>query len=196
MINISPMTITGQWNEGYALDFHTVRSDYVGDDEYGHPRFDTKRTPMGDLLYRLKYGNDRSVIEDIVTTVESFVRWKSWPLDLVIPVPPSRNRAFQPVVTLAKRLADALKVAYCGRCVTKVKDIPELKNIFDFDERTSLLTSAFRVDRPMIEGKHVLLFDDLYRSGATMNAVSSELRNPGKVASVFTLVLTMTRRHQ
>lgn len=138
MIKISPKRIKGKWNEGYALDFHTVSSDYVGDDEYGHPQFVTTRTAIGELLYRLKYGGDESVIEAIVTTAGNFVRTKSWPIDLVIPVPASRSRPFQPVFALSKRLADDLKVAFCGGCVAKVKDIPELKNIFDFNDRTKL----------------------------------------------------------
>jgi competence protein ComFC len=196
MIKISPKKIKGEWVDGYALDFHTAGSVYIGDDEYGHPQFDTTRTSIGELLYRLKYGGDESVIEPIVTTAGNFVRSRSWPIDLIIPVPASRSRPFQPVVALAKRLAEELKVAFCGGCVAKVKEIPELKNIFDFNERTKLLGSAFQVNHPKVKGKHVLLFDDLCRSGATINAVSSELKKLGKVASIYALTLTMTRRRR
>lgn len=196
MIKISPKRIRGHWDDGYALDFHTVRSDYVGDDEYGHPQFNTTRTPIGELLYRLKYSRDESVIEAIVTTAGGFVREKLWSIDLVTPVPPSRARSFQPVVALARRLAEDLKVAFCGGCVVKVRDIPELKNIFDFDERTRLLNGAFQVDRSKVEGKRILLFDDLYRAGATIDAVSSELRKSGKAVGIQALTLTMTRRRR
>jgi len=196
MIKIAPRKIKGNWDDGYALDFHTVTSDYVGDDEYGHPQYATTRTDMGELLYRLKYKRDTSVIDPIVTTAGNFVRAKPWQIDLLIPVPASRPRTFQPVVGLAKRLAEDLKVAFCGGCVAKVRDIPELKNIFDFAERTKLLNGAFQVDHAKVEGKHVLLFDDLYRSGATLNAVSSELRKSGKAASICALALTMTRRYR
>jgi predicted amidophosphoribosyltransferase len=127
MIKIAPRQIKGNWDDGYALDFHTVTSDYVGDDEYGHPQYATTRTDMGELLYRLKYKRDTSVIDPIVTTAGNFVRAKPWQIDLLIPVPASRPRTFQPVVALAKRLAEDLKVAFCGACVAKVRDIPELK---------------------------------------------------------------------
>lgn len=196
MIEISTKKLRGQWDEGYALDFHTLSSTYVGDDEYGHPQFVTTRSAIGELLYRLKYGQDQSVVEAIVTTTRSFLQARSWPMDLIIPVPPSRYRKFQPVVALAQRLAEVLNVAFGGGCVAKVRNIPELKNVFDFDKRTQLLTSAFQVDRSLVAGKCVLLFDDLYRSGATMNAVSSELKRSGKAARVYALALTMTRRHR
>ena len=53
MANVRPMRIPGRWREGYVLDYHTLGSTYLGDDEYGHPTFDTKRSDVGELLYRL-----------------------------------------------------------------------------------------------------------------------------------------------
>jgi len=117
MIKISPKSIKGQWDIGYALDFHTVKSDYIGDDEYGHPQFATSRTAIGELLYQLKYGKDKSVMEAIVSTAAGFVRCKSWPVDLVVPVPPSRYRRYQPVMAIAGQLAKALNIVFCGGCV-------------------------------------------------------------------------------
>jgi len=196
MVKISPKRLQGQWDEGFALDFHTISSTYVGDDEYGHPQFDTVRSAIGELLYQLKYGNDQSVMEAITATASSFVRSKSWCIDVVIPVPASRYRSFQPVVGLAKQLAEDLGVAFGGGHVVKTRNIPELKNVFDFDARAKLLADAFQVDRTKVEARHVLLFDDLYRSGATMNAVSHVLKASGKAAKVYVLALTMTRKHR
>jgi hypothetical protein len=42
MIETSPKGIEGEWASGYALDFHILSSEYLGGDEYGRPRFDTK----------------------------------------------------------------------------------------------------------------------------------------------------------
>lgn len=63
MINISPIKLPGNWFEGFALDLHTISSEFLGYDEYGHEVFDTKRSEMGELLYRLKYGSDKSVLQ-------------------------------------------------------------------------------------------------------------------------------------
>jgi len=38
------------------------------------------------------------------------------------------------------------------------------------------------------------LFDDLYRSGATLNALSQAAYSQGEAANVFVLALTRTRR--
>ncbi len=90
------MRLPGRWRYGFALDYHTVSSTYLGDDEYGHPMFDTKRSDLGELLYRLKYRSDASVLDEIVQVAARFYR--SWnPGATVIrpgatfPVQPPRN---------------------------------------------------------------------------------------------------------
>lgn len=195
-VKISPKKITGAWLDGYALDHHTISSDFIGHDGYGYPRYENKYTPLGELLYRLKSKKDESVIEEIITTASNFVYSKSWAIDLLIPVPPSGNRSFQPVVVLAEKLAKAIGVKFCDNCVTKIKNTPQLKNVFDVAERKKLLSGAFSANQSKIEKKNVLLFDDLYRSGATMNEICSELQRSGKITNIFALTLTKTRRNQ
>jgi hypothetical protein len=61
-VEINPRRLAGPWNEGYALDVHTRGSTFLGYDQYGHARFDTMRSPVGELLYRLKYQRDRAAV--------------------------------------------------------------------------------------------------------------------------------------
>lgn len=195
MAEIHPKEIGGNWKEGFALDFHTLSSDYIGDDEYGHPQFDTTRSEIGELLYRLKYKKDKSVQGEIVTTASEFIKSRNWALELVVAVPPSRKgRAFQPVPPVAKGIASALGIDVCIDCVKKVKETLELKRIFDFEQRLRMLGDAFEIRDPVVTGRNVLLFDDLYRSGATLNAVTRALLEQGKARNVYALTLTMTRR--
>jgi hypothetical protein len=48
MVTISPRKLVGKWTVGYSLDVHTTGSTYLGDDEYGHPQFDTQRSEIGE----------------------------------------------------------------------------------------------------------------------------------------------------
>lgn len=190
------MKIPGRWRDGYVLDYHTVSSTYLGDDEYGHAQFDTKRSDVGDLLYRLKYRTDNTAVAPLVETVAAFVAaWKPG-IDLVVPVPPSRSRQSQPVLVLAEAIAKRLGMAYAPACVSRSRELPELKNVYDYDERIRLLADAHTIDRNQVAGKRVLLFDDLYRSGATMNAVTIALYDAGAAQDVFALTVTRTRSNQ
>jgi len=191
------MQIRGNWTEGYVLDYHTVSSEYRGDDEYGHPVFETERTELGDLLYRLKYKGDGSVVDELAQIASDFVRsWKP-SVQAIVPVPPSRSsRTDQPVCLLAEALGRRLALPVCGESLVKVKELSEIKNVFDRKERRRLLDGAYQVAAAAVQGKEVLVFDDLYRSGATMNAVAHALRTQGNAAKVYVLALTRTRRNR
>jgi predicted amidophosphoribosyltransferase len=54
------------------------------------------------------------------------------------------------------------------------------------------LEGAFVSDRDL-EGRSVLLLDDLFQSGATMNVAARTLKRQGLVKSVYALALTRTR---
>jgi predicted amidophosphoribosyltransferase len=187
------MRIPGRWREGYVLDYHTLGSTYLGDDEYGHPMFDTKRTDVGELLYRLKYRSDKTVLDELVATAASFVRSWNPRVTILVPVPPSRARSEQPVHLIAQRLGATLGLPVHLNGVARVKDTPELKNVFAYEERVRLLEGSHNVETPLVREQTVLLFDDLYRSGATMNAITATLYDEGGVADVYALALTRTR---
>lgn len=196
MVAIKPIKLLGSWTQGYALDIHTIDSTFIGYDEYGHEVFDTKRSEIGDLLYRLKYRSDKPALDDIIDTVENFLKnhWKIvGAITAIIPVPPSRNRTFQPVLRIAKGISSRLKIPFHDNLLVKTKETPELKNVYEYEARMKLLKNAFSVPGNVLNGKSFLLIDDLYRSGATLNAITEILYKQGKVHKVYILALTKTR---
>lgn len=50
--------IDGNWEQGYALDKHTLSSTPAGHNDFGHMQFDTKRPAAGEALFQLKYRHD------------------------------------------------------------------------------------------------------------------------------------------
>jgi predicted amidophosphoribosyltransferase len=184
--------ILGKWRQGYALDLHTLSSVPIGYNEYGHMQFDTTRSEVGELLYRLKNRSDTSTVDEIVAAAVTFLNTWHPPIEMIIPVPASSARDVQPVMLLAKGISDQLNIPLV-ECVTKTRETPQLKNIFDLDERLKALDGVHAVDAAATQGRKILLFDDLYRSGATMNAITSVLYEQGKAADVFALTITRTR---
>jgi hypothetical protein len=49
---INPIAINGPWQLGWALDLHTLSTTVIGDDAFGHPQFESKRSEIGELLYQ------------------------------------------------------------------------------------------------------------------------------------------------
>jgi len=179
------------WVEGYVLDYHTVSSTPTGDPYY---RFDTKRTDLGELLFRLKYrsaGND--TLADIIDTVADFVgKWRP-PIDCVVPSPPSQTRKMQPAIEITRALADRLALPAYLEAVVKVKTTPQMKNIDDWGERQRVLADAMRLGNAELKGRSILLFDDLIESGSTLRRAAEILLNDGGAQRIYALVLTRTK---
>ena len=193
MAKVRQIAIQGRWTKGYALDFHTISSEFIGHDEYGHPQFDTIRSEAGELLYRLKNKADEAVVEELVEAAALVIEsWKP-EIEAIVPVPPSRERSIQPNIVLGGALARRIGVPFAEDWVRKVKDVPELKDIHGYDERLSILAGVHHVDVASVHGRKILLFDDLYRSGATMNVITEALYERGGAEEVFALTITRTR---
>jgi competence protein ComFC len=165
----------------------------IGYNEFGHPEFDTLRSQLGELVYRLKYKSDKTVIPTVVEALAAFVKAWGIGLDLVVPMPPSKlQRSFQPVIAIASELGNALGIPVDTTSLKKSKSTPQMKDIGDFSARVSALEAAFTATEDLA-GKQILLIDDLFQSGASMNVAARTLKNQGKVKSVYAMALTRTR---
>jgi predicted amidophosphoribosyltransferase len=190
--SINRQKIYGNWVSGVALDVHTVSSVHLGINEYGHDVFDTTRSELGELLYRLKYQGDKSAAQVIIDTTAAYLKPYRSKFDILIPVPPSGARAVQPVIILAQGIGAAIGLPVVD-CVSLTRSATPLKGVMERERRVELLDGLHQVDASQTEGKNVLLFDDLFRSGATMNAITDLLMQEGKAASVRVLAITRTR---
>ena len=149
---------------------------------------------MGELLYRLKYKADQTALTEIADTAEKFLRTWGVVFSIIVPVPPTRVRRIQPLFQVVDELGKRMVVPVTRTSLRKKRQIPELKNVYDLEERRRLLESAFAVNQLEILGRNILVIDDLYRSGATLNAVAETLRNSG-ASAVYALALTQTRKN-
>lgn len=191
MVNIDPTEIKGPWDKGFVLDKHTVSSTLIGYNEFGHPEFDTQRSPLGELVYRLKYKHDKTTLAPIAETIAGFISQSGVRPEVIVPMPPSKPRINQPLFELAEALGKTLGIPFDTKSVSKIKATPQMKDVGDYSERITALRGAFSVAGDLA-GKRVLLLDDLYQSGASMTVVAEELKK-AKAEAVFCIALTRTR---
>ena len=194
MAKINPIRIHGRWDEGYALDLHTISSEIIGEDVSGKLIFQTIRTDLGELLFKLKYRSDLSVINNIIEAIVNFlIEWSILnKIDGIIPIPPSKeDRPFQPVLEIARQLSKKTKISLFEDVLSKAKTSEELKNIEEKKEREKILYDTLYVSK-ILTGKIILLLYDLIRSKATLNVATHLLYKAG-ASKVFVLTLTKTR---
>ena len=190
-IDTDPKQINGPWADGYTLDRHTVSSTFIGYNEFGHPEYDTERTALGEMVYRAKYRQDQSAVASIAETVAAFVRELGIQVDVVVPIPPSKQRLRQPLIEMARAVSQQLGIPLDAASLQKNKGTPRMKDVGDYGERVALLKDAMEATSD-VSGKAVLLLDDLYQSGASMRVAAEAIQEAG-AASVYCIALTRTR---
>ena len=188
--------ITGNWSRGLAFDQHTLSSSYLGVDQFGHDRWETTRSEMGELVYQLKYRENTGSIARIVELLGRIKGIEEF--DRIVPIPPTdTNRQLQPVKLIAEALGKDREVEVIPDLLSKNPGGQELKNVTDPAERQKLLRESMTLsDEYDIAGLKILLVDDLYRSGATLSLAAELLLNEGKVERVSVLTMTKTRSNR
>jgi len=150
-------------------------------------------------MHHLKYWKERHRAETIGNVASEWLlkQLGTWKINVIIPIPPSdTTREFQPVYEIVKRLSSTCKIPVDFTSLKKIKTTTPQKEIIDIEQRKEELRGAFAIPSNSLSGKNVLLFDDLYRSGETLNAVCDILFNKGKAANVYVLTITKTRSNR
>ena len=187
---MSEYILRGTWKIDWALDVHTLAS-YIHFD-----RIETKRTIIGEALFQLKYRDDRTQVPFLVDELVKFLETRIVTpyIDVIFPTPSSKIREYQPVYDIASKVAQRLKKEFDPDFIHKIKNTSELKSLNDPLEREKILQGAFDVrDSSTYRNKKILIIDDLFRSGSTLNEISKTLYSKANVQNVYIVTLTKTR---
>lgn len=185
--------IEGNWTLGYSLDKHTIRSTPIGYNEYGHMQFDTERPEAGEALFQLKYRSDFSQVPIIGLQLYNSFGSVFSSSNIVIPMPASKTRSKQPVTELARDLAGRMGIPCIENLLVKTGSTPAMKDIEARDEKVSTLVGAFKVYDVLGKGLFdVLIVDDLFDTGSSLEAATTVLRGYSKIRNIY--VVTVTRK--
>jgi len=106
-----------------------------------------------------------------------------WKGKILVPIPLSKRkmkiRGFNQSEEIAKKLSEKLKIPLFGDCLIKVKEnLPQME--LSEKERQENIKGVFEVrSKEKILGKKILLIDDVYTTGATMEEVAKILKEAG-----------------
>jgi len=111
-------------------------------------------------------------------------------IDVLIPVPVHPKRQKERGYNQAEKLAGQLS-SFCGIPVrsdvlVRTKNTKALKELGP-EERRKSLQEAFEIRTPLPAGSTVLIVDDIFTTGATMDACARRLKPEGGAARVYCL---------
>ena len=112
--------------------------------------------------------------------------------DTIIPVPISKKRqkerGYNQSLLIAKEIANQTKLELENNCLLKTKNIIEQSKLNKEDREKNIKGVYELKNRLLIENKKILLIDDIYTTGSTVNECSKILIK-GKPIKIGILVL-------
>ena len=138
-----------------------------------------------EAVHGLKYGKRIPMALPLAAAVRKtfFEHWSSEKVDLLVPVPLHikrlRERGFNQAYLLVMRWAKRDGVCCDGRLLRRVR-WTEPQTTMNRKDRRKNVKGAFAVNRPeAVRGKRIVLVDDVYTTGSTVNECAKVLKKAG-----------------
>ncbi len=192
-MDVNVKRIDGIWALGYSLDKHTLSSTPTSPNQFGYMQFNTDRSEAGEALFQLKYRLNYSQVVIIANQLSASFSRAFSTVSLVIPMPASTVRNKQPVTEIAREYARLNSIPCCEDLLVKTGTTAPMKDMDTRDEKISALIEAFTVYDVLGDGQYdVLIIDDLFDTGSSLEAATTVLKNYSKIRNVY--VATVTRK--
>jgi ComF family protein len=156
------------------------------------PPFEAVRSPYAhedgarELVHLLKYENLTSLAEPMAGEMAPLVA--VFAPDVVVPVPlhggRERSRGYNQSALLARVIGRATGIVVDVKAARRVRATKPLVQAMSPEERAAIVEGAFRADASRVEGRRVLLIDDVVTTGATLGACARAMLEAGAASVV------------
>jgi ComF family protein len=154
----------------------------------------TKSSLLQHLVHQFKYNGKSEIGQYIGRSMGEVLREASRfeAIDALVPLPlyaaRERKRGYNQSGVLCDGIAEILQVPVLKNVITR-KSATETQTRKGRSERWTNIAGRFELLHPeAVQGKHVLLVDDVITTGATLEACGQELINTGNTKlSIFTM---------
>ena len=159
-----------------------------------------KESPYNRLLHKMKYGNHPEVGMRLALMAAEQLSKEGFfdGIDAIVPLPLSkkkrRQRGYNQCDYIAEGLSQTTGIPVLKDCVVRNKS-NETQTHKTRDERWRNVERIFSLANPeLIEGKHILLIDDILTTGATLTNCAIAIKSGCNCRiSVFTLAYTYNK---
>lgn len=148
-------------------------------------------------IYGFKYNGRREYARYYGKIIVSALsdKIKSWNPDVIIPVPvhssKMKERGYNQAALIAKEVSKALSIPYNDSLIMRKTATRVQKNLGG-NEREINLKKAFIVRENSVKLKSVLVVDDIYTTGSTIDAIAQCLMGAG-IGEVYFVTLAIGR---
>jgi len=168
------------------------------DCEISPPPYDALRSiakyegVIRECIHSLKYENNQSLGEYFSRELMTCIQAEDWSLDVVIPVPLSpfriKERGYNQSALLAKPLAMGLSLRYQPHGLRRIRNTQSQVELTAVERRRNV-AGAFQAAPEIVQGKNILLVDDVTTTGATLYECSRALK-VGGANGIYCITIT------
>jgi len=135
------------------------------------------------LILGLKYSNKRYYAEGVAKFMADCVIKNELEFDYILPVPLCekrlKSRGYNQALLLTNEISKILNKPVLENVLIRVKETPT-QTILNTQERLENMKDAFKVkDKKIIKNKTLLIIDDVYTTGATIDSCCKVLKDSG-----------------
>lgn len=152
-----------------------------------------KGSPYNNLLHYLKYKNRPMIGVRLAINAATEIAPSGFfkDIDLIIPMPLSkkkkRKRGYNQCDYIAQGVSQVTGIPIATDCVIRTK-ANETQTHKTREERWKNVENIFKVNKPQkLQGKHILLIDDVLTTGATIANCAKAINATGCKISIFTI---------
>ena len=179
------------------LDEETInnlpKSPGVKDMDWIHPLFHYKDSRVKAIIWELKYKENTRVLdhigkllfEEIIALASDIVLFNSDAEFLLVPIPMTnegrRERGYNQSEYIAKAILEndlSHPLLYAPQWLEKIKETPRQSRSESRQERISNLSGALEAN-PRVNGKYIILIDDVVTTGSTLSEARKTLLGSG-----------------
>ncbi len=147
--------------------------------------------PARELVHALKYSYVSALARPMAALMADYLaEEESIEADLLVPVPlwgrRRRVRGYNQSALLARELSRVCGLPADERALSRRRDTPPQARSADAEARRRNVADAFRAEPARVEGRRILVIDDVMTTGATLDSCAHALRQAG-AASVWAL---------
>jgi competence protein ComFC len=146
--------------------------------------------PVREAVHALKYNHLSGLARPMAEMMAACLEREALAVDAVVPVPlfgrRRRLRGYNQSALLGRELARLGGLPLVEGGLARRRDTPPQARSVDAEARRRNVAGAFAADARRVEGRSVLLIDDVMTTGATLDACAQALRQAG-AASVWAL---------
>lgn len=143
------------------------------------------------VLHRLKYRRNIALGQAIARPLTGYALATGWQVDLVVPIPLGerrwRERGYNQVALVAQPLASMAKWKFAPEALRRARETRSQVGLTAV-ERQENMSDAFKARRDRVEGRSILLVDDVATTGSTLASGASALLVAG-ASCVYALTI-------